>query len=456
MLPNTKRTLSPEVINTLDSLWKLERIILDTLDFREVVQKVVDSILTELGYLNLGYKVVVLALVDEKTKTLNRVALSQTEGATKTRQVSELPFNEIKIPLSAKGNLCIKALKENKIQITHYFPDILTPPISVENAIRSQENAGIKASMVYPLESRGNTIGVMIFSMDKVEKDVSPQEWSLLRYFTELVSIAVQNSLLYTTLETKTEQIKKNNEKLLELDKTKDEFLSVASHELRTPMTIIKGYLWLLQNEKDGKLTKKQKETVTIAADTSERMTNLVNDMLNISRMERGKMDFKIEKVNIHEEISTIANDLQIKAQQQNIYLKVQPTKVVSWVFVDKNKLNEIIMNLVGNAFKFTKKGGIVIDIVGHTDEVRISVTDTGAGVAKEDQNKLFKKFERLDSSYQTVAEKGGTGLGLYITKQYVERMGGKLGMSSSGVGKGSVFWFTLPKHSIKKRKPKK
>jgi len=455
MLPNNKQILSPEVINTLDALWKLERIILDTLDFREVVQKVVDSIFTELGYLDLGYKVVVLALVDEKNGTLNRVALSQTEEAKKTRQVSEMEFSDIKIPLSSRKNLCIRALKQNKIQITHYFPDILTPPISVENALESQKNAGIKASMVYPLESRGEVIGVMIFSMDKTEKHVTPQEWSLLRYFTEMVSLAVQNSLLYTSLETKNEQIKKTNEKLLTLDKTKDEFLSVASHELRTPMTIIKGYLWLLQNEKDGKLNKKQKSTVNIAMENADRMTNLVNDMLNISRMERGKIEFKIEKINICEEISDIVKNLQIKSQQQGINLKIISRKENFFAYSDKNKLNEMITNIVGNALKFTKIGDIKVEITKEPKFIKISITDTGVGVSLEDQQKLFIKFERLDSSYQTVAESGGTGLGLFITKQYAQQMGGDVGMYSEGVGKGSTFWFTVPTHNIKKRSRK-
>jgi len=441
-----KHELSPKAMETLDAIWKLEKIILNSLDFRRVVQEVVDSILLELGYLELGYKIVVLALVDKNTNTLKRVALSQTEEAWKTREVSKVPFDQITIPMEAGQNSCIKAIIENRPQITHYFPDILTPPLTPENALESQKNAGIKTSMVYPLNVRGKTIGIMIFSMTKGEEEVTAEEKRLIQYFADLSALAVQNSKLYSDLELESQKLADANETLKILDKQKDEFLSVASHELRTPMTIIKSYLWMLSSGHGGKLVEKQKEYVEKAKRGTERMLALIGDMLNISRIEQGRLDFNIEKLNLREAFEDILGDFKIKMDEKKLKLEIIVQKDAELVYSDKDKLTEILINLVGNSFKFTDKGSITVKAEKENENfVKVSIIDTGRGIAKEDMQRLFHKFSRLDNSYQTVAETGGTGLGLFIVKQFVETMGGTVGAYSEGIDKGSTFWLTLP-----------
>ncbi|HSX39504.1 MAG TPA: ATP-binding protein [Candidatus Saccharimonadales bacterium] len=230
-----------------------------------------------------------------------------------------------------------------------------------------------------------------------------------------------------------------------ELEKTKNDFVSVTSHELRTPMTIIKSYLWMLQNEKGGPLSDKQKEYVEKAVRGTERMLNLINDTLNISRIEQGRIEFHIEKVNYPELLGELEAEFKVKTDERNLYLKMEIDPKVSDVWVDRNKLREILTNFVGNSVKFTKMGGITVKVEMQDDGmVKSSVIDTGKGIAKEDMAKLFHKFSRLDNSYQTVAESGGTGLGLFIVKSLVEAMGGAAGAFSDGVDRGSTFWFTL------------
>src|SRR3989339_201595 len=403
----------------LQSLWKLERLILDSLDFHTTTEQVVNSILTELNYLDPSYKVAVLALIDQENQVLKRVALSQTQEAKKTREVSNVPFEKIITPLSAKQNLCIKAMDENKTQITDYFPDILTPPISPENAIESQKNAGLKSSLIFPLQVRGKTIGIMIFSLTKNTSEIQEDEKELLGHFTDLVALAVQNSKLYSQLDRDSRELALANDKLQILDKTKDDFMSVASHELRTPMTIIKSYLWMLRNGKAGDLNPKQQEYLLKTANSTERMINLINDMLNISRIEQGRMKFTVKRIDICKRVM---------------------------VYTDEDKIKESIINLLGNALKFTKQGGITVSTEEEGNFVKVKVTDTGAGLSTEDQQRLFKKFGRLDNSYQTVAESGGTGLGLFIVKTYIEKMGGEVGVYSAGTNKGSTFWITISK----------
>jgi PAS domain S-box-containing protein len=231
-----------------------------------------------------------------------------------------------------------------------------------------------------------------------------------------------------------------------ELEKAKDEFISITSHELRTPITIIKSYLWMLDQGKGGELTDKQKEYLSKAINGAERMLNLINDTLNIARIEQGKITLKLEEINLPEIIKEMEEEFRIKTDEKGLDLKVEFDGDLQNVYADKSKLREVLLNLVANSIKFTQAGSIMIKIERRNEKfTKISVIDTGKGIAPEDTPKLFKKFSRLDNNYVTIAEAGGTGLGLYIVKSLVEKMGGEVGAFSEGTDKGSLFWFTLP-----------
>jgi len=231
-----------------------------------------------------------------------------------------------------------------------------------------------------------------------------------------------------------------------ELEKNKDDFLYVASHELRTPMTIIKSYIWMLKTEKAGKLNEKQSSYLDRAANGTERMITLINDMLNISRFEQGRLQFEPQDIDVCACVKDGLSGFELKATEKNIYFNTECPVTPAFAHIDPNKLREIVTNFVGNSTKFTKTGGITVRVVDQPEYVRVSVVDTGTGIRQEDIPKLFLKFGRLDFSYQTVAENGGTGLGLYICKMYVEAMGGSIGVHSDGPGTGSTFWVDLPK----------
>ncbi|MFA6982108.1 MAG: PAS domain-containing sensor histidine kinase [Patescibacteria group bacterium] len=234
------------------------------------------------------------------------------------------------------------------------------------------------------------------------------------------------------------------NEKML--DRLKDDFVSVAAHELRTPMTIIKSYLWMLGSESKGSLNDKQKDYISKAVGGTERLIALVNDMLDVSRIEQGRMDLRIYAIDIKTFMGEIESQFRLKSDEKGIYLKVEYLSKVEQAYADKNRLVEIFVNLLGNAIKFTDSGGITIKVEdSDNDAIKFSIIDTGKGIDKKDINRLFHKFGRLDNSYRTVAEAGGTGLGLYITKNLLEKMGGKIDVYSEGPGKGTTFWFTLP-----------
>lgn len=227
---------------------------------------------------------------------------------------------------------------------------------------------------------------------------------------------------------------------------SKDDFITITSHELRTPMTIIKSYLWLLDEEKAGPLTGKQKDYVVKALNSTERMLNLINDMLSVSRIEQGKIDYKFEIFDIDDFIKETIPEFEVKAKETGNKLLFEHSKDIKLVLADKKRIKEIFYNLIGNALKFTSNGTVKVSTSENDKFIKISVSDTGKGIIKENMDKLFKKFGKLENSYETIAESGGTGLGLYITKQLVEGMGGKISAKSAGENKGTEFFFYIHK----------
>ncbi len=258
------------------------------------------------------------------------------------------------------------------------------------------------------------------------------------RYVNLAVSkVSVEkDSLMVMIISDVTEEIK--------AEKAREEFISIASHELRTPMTIIKNYLWMLQNKKGGDLTQKQDEYVNKALSGTDRMLKLIHDMLDVSKLEQGKLELHPVEMDISAMVNDIASDFKVKAEIKGIEMRVELDDNLPKVRADEDKLREVIINLVGNSFKFTDTGYVSVRASVDGSFVKVSIVDSGKGIDKDDMPKLFNKFGRLDNSFVTVAESGGTGLGLYIVKSIIETMGGKVGVFSEGLGKGSVFWFTL------------
>lgn len=444
-MPRDIKKITPEVIYTLDSLWKLQRLVIDTLDFRAVVEKVVENILDELKDFNLGYKFVALGLVDEKEQALKFVSCAKIISSPQTI------LQNYSIPLEAQTNICIKCIQRNTPDFTYKLENIFNIDHQQANIIKqandAQKEFDVKSALLYPLSVRNKTVGIMIFGLGKDLSQVSDLEKSLLQYFTNIVALAVQNSQLYTNLEAETKQLVETNIRLRHLDKLKDEFISVTSHELRTPMTVIKSYLWLLDNDKGGVVNEKQRAYIQKAITGTERMLKLINDMLDVSKIEQMGEKVTVMPVVIREVVEDVVEDIEIKVKEKKLSLNVRLSPDVFKVMSNPQKLREVLMNLISNSLKFTNFGSITLSVKPFNDKfVLFEVIDTGRGIEEEYLDKLFNKFGRTDNSYRTVAEAGGSGLGLYIVKKLVEAMGGEVGAKSEGLGHGSTFWFTLPK----------
>jgi len=234
------------------------------------------------------------------------------------------------------------------------------------------------------------------------------------------------------------------NDKLRQMDNTKSEFISIASHQLRTPLTAIKGFISLLLEGSYGKLESKQEEALNKTYTSTERLINLVEDLLNISRMESGRMEFKFAPAKMEDLCQEIIDTFVLRAKEKDLYLNYKkPEMALPELMIDAGKVKEIVSNMVDNALKYTPKGGVTLRLEQVSDAVRVIVSDTGIGIPATELPYLFNKFSRGKDIGRLNA--GGTGLGLYVGKGMIENNGGRIWAESDGGGKGSRFIIELP-----------
>lgn len=230
--------------------------------------------------------------------------------------------------------------------------------------------------------------------------------------------------------------------KLLKMDKIKDEFLANTSHELRTPLSGILGITEAMLKGSDGEMSDRQKEKLTMIAGSSRRLSNLVNDILDYSRMKNGDIKLDIKPIHIEVLIQNVVNVFQQLNASKEFDIIMDIPNTLPMVLADESKVIQILYNLVGNASKFTASGYIRVSAGKVGDMLEICVGDTGEGIPEDKLEDIFKSFEQVDNSL--TRRYGGTGLGLPITKQLVQLQGGNIRVKST-LGTGSDFYFTLP-----------
>jgi signal transduction histidine kinase len=209
-------------------------------------------------------------------------------------------------------------------------------------------------------------------------------------------------------------------------------------------MTAIRGYLWLALNKSGDKIDPTIKHHLEVSYDSTIRLINLVNDMLTISRLERKTIEIKKEPIDIIPIVRAVYDELKIQADEKHVAFEIIHDDKPYEIDGDKDKLRDVFQNLVGNALKFTLEGHVKITCSRTDTQIKVAVEDTGPGIRKEDRDKLFGKFAKLDHAYKNISNVQGTGLGLYITKKIVSLHGGDITVQSE-VDQGTTFTVTLP-----------
>jgi signal transduction histidine kinase len=418
---------------TLALLHSMSSVTVRTLEIEEMVHEITHTLQKEFAY-----PFVAIALVDEKGKNLVWKSWSDVRG----KRSGSLHLAELApVALTSTDNLCAKALSKSRRQSTRKLENIFEGS-DLEQLKKFVEVSHFESALIFPLVADDASLGVLVVGMDRSVKVLTTYERETFQSLLGLVTIALQKAETYERLQHTTKQLRVANHHLRELDAMKTEFLSIASHQLRTPLAVLKGYIGMLNGSILGPLTEKQKETLTRMDSGTEQLIMLVNHLLDVSRIESNRLSVRLETMDLRTVLTGLVKFLEAKAKEKNVALLYVPPTDAMMVSVDAEKIKEVFMNLLDNALKYTDEGSVTVNMRIEDGRVVVSVKDTGHGLTQEDQTKLFQKFVTGSAS---VKVRTTTGLGLYVVKKLVEAMKGTVAAESDGPEKGSVFTVALP-----------
>ena len=310
-----------------------------------------------------------------------------------------------------------------------------------------------KVKLVLPLVRQGQKIGYFFLGEHK-RSNYSARDIRVVSSFADELVIAIQNALtvqevkdlnanLEQRIDAATKELRRSNAQLQKLDESKDDFISMASHQLRTPLTSIKGYISMLVEGDLGKISPEQKQVLDEAFISSERMVRLISDFLNVSRLQTGKFVIDKHPVDLALLVQRELDSLVPNATARGISFVYKSPKNIPKLDLDENKIQQVVMNFCDNAIYYSKENSkVAVSLKKRAGWVELTVKDTGIGVPDEDQGRLFKKFFRAPNAKR--ARPDGTGVGLFLAKTVVDDHGGEI-IFESKEGKGSTFGFRLP-----------
>jgi len=296
------------------------------------------------------------------------------------------------------------------------------------------ERDGFRALLAVPLLREDRLIGGLVVRRKAVGQ-FDKETVDLLQNFATQSALAIQNARLFR-------EIEKKGQELAIASKHKSEFLANMSHELRTPLNAILGYTELILDKIYGNVPEQIQEVLERVEQNGRHLLSLINDVLDLSKIEAGQLTLSLNEYSMKEVVQTVVTAVESLAAEKNLELKVKVSPEVDYGKGDEQRISQVLMNLVGNAIKFTEEGEVEVEATASKDTFVVSVSDTGPGLSESDQQRIFEEFHQVDAS--STRKKGGTGLGLSIAKRIVEMHGGRIWVEST-LGKGSTFSFTLP-----------
>lgn len=414
----------------LNAYLRLQQILLASDDSKSVFNFLLPQILLQLLSIGMIYEFVDVVFITAENKTGQSYYADSRFLTTKI----DLPPTIINIDLLLDS-------KHDWEKELIWGRTLVTSDLS----ILSTPMPGMQTLVLSPIMRANNLLGVLTLGTQRTINQFNEEEQDLITVIANLINFAFKIQDVERTLSDVTQEIYKMNSKLHDLDKLKDDFVSIASHELRTPMTAIRSYAWMALNRSDTPLSDKIRKYLQRTLVSTERLINLVNDMLNVSRIESGRLEIAPQAMDLQNLVGEVLVEIDAKAKEKSLTIEAANTQLPK-VFADPNKVHQVLLNILGNSLKFTRDHGFIkINYSTDGKMVEVSITDNGVGIARDDVPRLFKKFSRLDNSYIAASSAGGTGLGLFICRSLIELMKGQVSVKSEGVDKGSTFIFTLP-----------
>ncbi|MBK8903373.1 MAG: GAF domain-containing protein [Anaerolineaceae bacterium] len=398
----------------LETVAKVSTAASTILEVDDLLQSVVDLAKSSFGLYHAH-----IYLANETGKMLALKA-----GAGNIGRLMSLEGREINIEdesIVARAARTRKGILENNVRRTM---DFLPHPLLPET----------RSEMALPMVVGSKLIGVLDLQSDQ-EGFFTIEDLNVQTTLAAQIAVAVENANQYAA------QVQTST-KLREVDQLKSEFLASMSHELRTPLNSIIGFADVLLEGLDGELNERMEEDVRLIRESGNHLRGLIGDILDMSKIEAGRMDLRYEEVNMAQLANDVVATAAPLAQEKRLFLHLDIDETVKPVQADRTRLRQILWNIVGNAIKFTEKGSITLSVQAQAHHVLCSIRDTGIGIKEEHAAVVFEQFRQIDGGLNRAA--GGTGLGMPITKKLVELHGGEIWIESV-YGQGSTFLFTIP-----------
>jgi signal transduction histidine kinase len=347
------------------------------------------------------------------------------------------PVGQYTMPL-VRGRVPGRAVIDQR---TIHITDMLTEANDYPESRRRALQQGWRTGLAVPLVHAGEAIGVIIIRRAEV-RQFTERQIELVNTFADQAVIAIENTRLFEEVEARTRELAKTVEDLEIASQHKSQFVANMSHELRTPLAAILGYAELMQEGFYGNQSDKSMDALTRIRSNGKHLLGLINTVLDIAKIESGQFTLNMAEYAIESVVETVRSATESLAQNKKLALKTQVAKSLPIGLGDEQRLTQVLLNLVGNAIKFTDTGEVRVTAKAVNGHFNVSVTDTGPGIPLAHQARIFEQFHQVDSS--NTKAKGGTGLGLAIAKQIVEMHGGRIWVEST-LGQGSTFQMELP-----------
>jgi signal transduction histidine kinase len=315
---------------------------------------------------------------------------------------------------------------------------------SVAQVEHNAKSLQLRTTYIVKLRSRGHFMGILVIGFNKV---IDTEDDALITSIDSakgVIAILVDGLLVEQENHRNIKKLKDYSRKLTSLDEAKDDFISMASHQLRTPLTSVKGYISMIQEGDAGHITEDQETMLNQAFASCQRMVYIISDLLNVSRIRTGKFNIDRTSVDLDYVVKDEIDQLKEIAKSLSVEIAYSPPEAVSPLYLDETKTRQVIMNFLDNALYYTPPGGLIkVNLINTEASVELRIKDNGMGVPRSEQHHLFTKFYRATNARK--ARPDGTGLGLFMAKKIVIAEGGAI-VFDSQEGKGSTFGFIFPK----------
>jgi signal transduction histidine kinase len=347
------------------------------------------------------------------------------------------PVGQYTIPLE-RGRIVGRAVLERR---TIHVADVLAEADEYPESRKGAQQSGHRTALAVPLVHAGEAIGAIFIRRAEV-RPFTERQIELVNTFADQAVIAIENSRLFEEVQARTSELAKTVEDLEIASQHKSQFVANMSHELRTPLAAILGYAELIQEGFYEPQGPKSLDALTRIRSNGKHLLGLINTVLDIAKIESGQFTLNMAEYAIESVVETVRSATESLAQNKKLALKTEVAKPLPVGVGDEQRLTQVLLNLVGNAIKFTDAGEVRVIAKTSDGHFNVSVSDTGPGIPAEHQSRIFEQFHQVDSS--NTKAKGGTGLGLAIAKQIVEMHGGRIWVEST-LGKGSTFQMEIP-----------